>query len=45
MSKQINTLQEALTRYQQTCGTFNVTLGEEDENGVLKSYIYREISC
>ncbi|WP_417904771.1 GNAT family N-acetyltransferase [Candidatus Tisiphia endosymbiont of Micropterix aruncella] len=42
MSKQINTLQEALTHYQQTCGTFNVTLGEEDENGVLKSYIYTE---
>ncbi|BFD45888.1 MAG: hypothetical protein DMENIID0002_05340 [Rickettsia endosymbiont of Sergentomyia squamirostris] len=42
MSKQINSLQEALTHYQETCGTFDVTLGEEDENGVLKSYIYTE---
>ncbi|MFU7503136.1 MAG: hypothetical protein ACE1S7_07095 [Candidatus Tisiphia sp.] len=42
MSKQINTLQEALTHYQQTCGTFDVTLGEEDENGGFKSYIDTE---
>ncbi|WP_425360931.1 GNAT family N-acetyltransferase [Candidatus Tisiphia endosymbiont of Stenodema calcarata] len=42
MSKQINTLQDALTYYERICGKFDVAIGEENEDGILKSYIYTD---
>ncbi|MFP3018015.1 MAG: GNAT family N-acetyltransferase [Candidatus Tisiphia sp.] len=39
MSKQINTLQDALTYYERICGEFDVAIGEENKDGILKSYI------
>ncbi|MFU7503392.1 MAG: hypothetical protein ACE1S7_08490, partial [Candidatus Tisiphia sp.] len=38
----INTLQDALTYYERICGKFNVAIGEENEDGILKSYIYTD---